>query len=779
VQRPQWFQHLRREWAETLPSGFFEPDGTPVPADQLRLTAAIDFADYVSSEGRFTRLLACYQLAENRESVVVELDCEVPQKPKVDVRKRERMQVTFYPKDKRPPDVRALRNDFPRDCVIHLNLDSRDKPASLCLFAEPWEEVRIRLTGAGLAERIRMWVADTATGELHRKDQALEPFTLGPSSSLIISHGLFWDLVKGRANTDRLAIIEIGLGRFSVVENRHGRSPSGALRSALVVAPVSKPHKHCSVHSNPNNLAELAGMLSDPAVGIDLSAAIATAILSAASSNRLESLGFIAVIALLLRQREEGSEPEPEIAAFFGLTGNAGNQGLVPFAKSLGVLSGDPTRPINASALSDVSALKLRTFFELDSDSAADYSGLVPQSNKLVAIGGGALGSQVLMNSVRGGIVDWTVIDDDHLLPHNLVRHALTGTHLGHAKASALATAANSLLDTDRVRGIVANVLRPGPQGEAVAATLRGADAIVDMSASIAVARHLTEKKGVTAKRCSIFLNPTGTDLVFLGEDSGRVFTLDSLEMQYYRAVASDESFKGHLKAAQLTSYAASCRDVTSRVPQELMNQHAGQATRILRSWLASDSAILAVQRTDVETGAVSALRLAPESPVRSGTLGEWTVRTDNGLLDELRRQRLANLPNETGGVLIGVFDFVHHVIHVVHQIPAPPDSQKQPTVYIRGSEGLKDEFARLQKETLNTLTYVGEWHSHPEGNACRPSSIDVEAAVWLSDQVRLGGAPGLMLIVGDGDDLCWVFCSRLLSGQAPETILPTPRRRK
>lgn len=706
----------------------------------------------------------------------MDLDCEVPQRPKVDVRRRERVQVTFIPKDKRPPDIRALRLDFPRECVIHLNLDSKDKPANLCVFAEPWDEVRLRLTASALAERIRMWVAETATGELHRKDQTLEPFTLGPSSPLILSNALFWDLVEGRASADRLGIVENAPGRFSVVEGRADRLVSGALRPALVVAAVSKPHPHSCIHSNPENLLELANMLSDPAVGIDLTSAVANAMLMPASRGHLGRMGFIAVIALLRRQREEGANPEPEIAAFFGVPKDNRDEGLVPLARALGVLSTGTTRTLNSQALATASAIKLRTHFELEPNLAAEYSGLPEQPKKLVAIGVGALGSQVVIDAVRGGMAHWTVVDDDHLLPHNLVRHALTGSHLGHSKATSVASVANSLLAAETVKGIVANVLWPGTEGEAVASSLRAADAIIDMSASIAVARFLSEKQGLRAKRCSIFLNPTGTDLVFLGEDAARSFSLTSLEMQYYRAVVSVEALTGHLRSAALASYAASCRDVTSRVPQELMGQHAAQATRMLRTWLNSELACITVNRTDPESGHVAPNQIHAYEPVDFGNLGGWTIRTDAGLLAELRRQRAVNLPNETGGVLIGTFDFEHRVISIAHQIPAPPDSEKQPTVYIRGSKGLKAEFERVQHESLNSLNYVGEWHSHPKGSACRPSGTDIEAAFWLADKMKLEGAPGLMLIVGDGDELCWLFCNQLQKGQVPESIVPSRR---
>lgn len=759
--------------------GYFEPEGKPVRADALRLPRAIDFAEYVTIEGRFTSLVACYDCGQGREAIAVDLDCEVPQRPAVAVQRLERVLVTFFPKDKRLPDIRALRRDFPRECVMHLNLDSKDKPASLCVFAEPWDEVRLRLTAMALAERIRMWVADTAAGDLHRPDQALEPFTLGPSSPLILSNELLSALVKGHVSSDRLGIVENAPGRFSAVEVREGRLIDGVLRPCLVVSAISKPHRHSTINSNPATMAELATMLADPSVGIDLVSAVATETMKAASNGSLAKMGFVTFLAMLLRLRDDASEPEPELVAFFGLPRDSNQQGLVPLARALGLLESGHTKAINGRALEEMTTIKLSVQRELEPETASAFSGLPVESKRIFAIGAGALGSQVLLNSVRGGIAHWTVIDDDHLLPHNLVRHALGGSHLGHSKAHAVASVANSIYGTPKVKGILANVLRPGEQGETVAGVLREADAIVDMSASVAVARFLGAKEGVGAKRCSIFLNPTGTDLVLLGEGASREISLASLEMQYYRAVVTDSALAAHLRTAETASYAASCRDVTSRVPQELMGQHAGQATRLLRTWLEGDHPQCVVHRTDMVTGAITPVRIVLHPSVDVGCLGGWKVRTDAGLLAELRSQRAANLPNETGGILVGVLDFQHRTIDVVHQIPAPPDSEKQPTVYIRGSEGLLQAYEAVQSSSLNSLSYVGEWHSHPAGSACRPSDTDLTAAVWLADKMRTDGAPGLMLIVGDDDELCWMFCGQLREGQVPDSIKPKGRARR
>ena len=75
-----------------------------------------------------------------------------------------------------------------------------------------------------------------------------------------------------------------------------------------------------------------------------------------------------------------------------------------------------------------------------------------------------------------------------------------------------------------------------------------GADLILDIAASVPVARHLAEV-GIAGPHISVFLNPQGTDVVILAEDRDRTLTLDALEVQYYRAAAADPRLAGHLTA--------------------------------------------------------------------------------------------------------------------------------------------------------------------------------------------------------------------------------------
>ena len=164
---------------------FLEGLGPIQDSTQLSAPKARAVADFLTAE-----LINSARLIEARQSltvssIIIEVDVEVGQQPKRDIRRHEQLAVLFDIADTTWPEVLALRPDFPRD-ISHLNLRPPGCPASLCLSDQPYEEAKAHWTPAGLIAGILDWMSLTARGELHREDQPLEPFLMGFQAHLII-----------------------------------------------------------------------------------------------------------------------------------------------------------------------------------------------------------------------------------------------------------------------------------------------------------------------------------------------------------------------------------------------------------------------------------------------------------------------------------------------------------------------------------------------------------------------------------------------------------------
>jgi proteasome lid subunit RPN8/RPN11 len=405
-----------------------------------------------------------------------------------------------------------------------------------------------------------------------------------------------------------------------------------------------------------------------------------------------------------------------------------------------------------------VEVVLLNPTYSLSRESAARLSGLANQERiKVTAVGLGALGSQVFINLLRMGFGEWVLIDKDYLLPHNLTRHGLFGLDAGYAKAEMLTLHANHTIKGEPIASaIVANVLSPGEHVEAVAIAFKNADIILDTSSSVAVARYLARDINSPARRVSLFLNPSGTDIVLLAEDLSRQTTLDFLEMQYYRSLIHEPTLRNHLQqTGSRIRYAQSCRDLSSDIPQDLVALHAAIGSRALRAVGSDAKARIAIWQTDSNDLSTTSKKIVSSERIEQ-RIHDWTLCTDQDLLDKIWQARVEKLPNETGGVLIGSFDMQRKIVYVVDLVPSPPDSTEWPTVYIRGCKGLIQSVGEIERITAGMLEYVGEWHTHPRNCGCSRSEDDRKAFGWLAKNMHTSGLPALMLIVGDYKQFCW-----------------------
>lgn len=726
---------------------YLDVDGVVV--EPVALTHSGARATALAARGQFAAMVECRK-SETTETVVLDVDVERPQTPVNDIRASERVAAVFSLEADTLPEALALREDFPD--VPHLNLRDRELPRSLCLYDQVWTELKRSWTGAGFIERIRWWLRLTARGELHGEDQPLEPLMFSHGFDLVVPSGFGTD--DGRmALPARIGLVGGMQGWVIVCWNAKAAELGGARSYVMYIE--TPPRAHGVIRHTPKTIADIVALVDDDR--FSLLAHIREALWAIPEEIRKDpelrkKVAPVFVLGLPKTRRDSGQVEAVETKAFISFDGIES----VGVAVGAWAVDGVSLAPIlggdNSSDGSSASVVVANVVHELSPSQAAAYSGLAQRDERrIVAIGIGALGSQVAMNLARSGSGEWTLVDDDAFMPHNAVRHALEGGFVvGRNKAECVAAYMNSITPSDEMaRFLPVNYHKPGDHRNQLAEVIEASDLILDMSASVAVARELSdEDRG--SRAVSLFLAPSGQDLVMLAEDSGRRLRLGDLEVLYYKAVVTKPELEGHLRVDGSTMrYGASCRDVSVLMSQTTVGTLAGIGAAAVQQTREDTGAAIRVWRMHPQTMSVSALDVELDDFEEVSQHG-WRVRVSRGLFADVLARREERLPNETGGILIGGVDHARRCVHIVQALGSPPDSEEWPTMYIRGVKGLEAERKRVVTATDGNLNYLGEWHSHPRGASTRPSVDDAKVFDWICELAADEDRPAIMLIIGE-----------------------------
>ena len=697
-------------------------------------------------------------------------DCEndgVPTRNTVRIEYLERLGLLFHSDPERLPEVRALRRGFPY--LAHQNQVTEGDPPSLCLYVVRWAEVRRTWTPEIHLSRVLWWLAEAASGTLHRGDQPLEQMYFDSPYELVLP---FDFLEKIEAADHRLLItrrIDRGpsttlVGRMATVAET---TVGIGLPCVVVMAP---PVTHGRIEPFPLTLGALNQQLA--ARGAPLADRLRDAIRNLCQAGRLQrpDTDLTLLVVAIPLVREPGAQPERIEMRGFGIGAN-----ITDLGATIGALEKVNANDLNRAKGDRGGAVYLAVNLigsaaapgdrwrdqRLDPLTLIDafapvmarrMAGLSNEGPTGVLAGFGALGSRMFDMWARSGWGTWTVIDPDHLRPHNLARHSGLENLIGSSKAEAAATLSRMLYPGQPpfARGITGRA--DDVACSEIDQALGGADIVIDVTTELGVPRLFAGRDNVR-RAFSAFITPSGLGLVLLAENAERTVRLDSLEAQYYRHLIAEDWGATHL-AGDLGHVwtGAGCRDLSAMIPGELVALHGANLARMIRLRLAERDPALLVWRYEPETGAVSSYRYEPATP-RMTEVGGLRVAWDDGLRTKLRGWRQEHFPNETGGVLLGYFDLQMRCVFVVDALPAPADSREEPSGFIRGVDGLQERVEEAGRRTANVVRYIGEWHSHPPKHGAGASGDDVILLAKLAAGLREEGLPALMLIIGEGEE--------------------------
>lgn len=725
----------------------FNKNGETIKFDDIMISKAKKIVELIKNEiVPFTKLIEIKRDNET-EIIIFDIEVEVSQVRKNNIKNKERIAITFDKKDNCLPLVEALRIDFPE--VPHLNPSRGGEPRSICLFQKTYDEIKHILNPTKILNQIRYWLEATARGDLHGFDQPLEAVMLYSKYNLYLPNNFFYGvelpIFKIKEFKEQILLLPLKKKEYQ-----------SSTTSKLFYYPIvlkAQTQEHGKILKIPDNLQALNEICST--WKIDLTDQI---------SNQLEYIvklpqsvekemvcnsKLLIIIYIPKKRTAEGAAESYECRSFIveRTITDLGNIFDITkiFNNSKALIIGKKKKPDN---LEKISVIHLNTSVMLSRQAAADYNNECFNDNiDISIIGVGALGSKILMNLVRAGFGKFNLFDCDYFLPHNAARHVLTEVNIGESKTEAMSNLANLIIDEENMcKSYPYNVLTEKKETKSVIA---GSDIILDFSTSIAVERYLGIDIESDARRFSVFLNPSGKALVMLVEDIKRKSRIDWLEMQYYRLIINEIELKAHISDFPGDiRYSNSCRDMSNRIPNDYVSIHAATASRVIKAAHKEEKAKLIISQLNKDNFNLATKEYKTYDLIKLNVNG-WNVCLDEYFINLMKEKRKEKLPNETGGIILGTFDFERKIIYMV-DVYCPNDSIEYPTSFIRGCENLNEKLEEISLNTAGNIEYVGEWHSHPNNCSTAMSPLDNKLLTYLHEKRLYEGYPGVIAIIND-----------------------------
>lgn len=742
---------------------FVQFGSVPEPGRELQIESAAHSLAAIREHPDF-EVVECRLLGDDKatsEVIVVDCRCDgVPTQNPVGIQYRERLGLRFFSDKDRLPEVRALREDFP--CTLHQYDVGRGEPVSLCLYFESWSEVCRTWTPQKHLARIQWWLAETANGTLHRDDQPVEQIYFSSRFALVLPE----NFESQAEETDQVLVAEPrrSPGRRENSPILVSRMVSAAEAEKFTNVPIQcvaltlPPIVHGPIERIPVCLGALHDQMESRGAPIvqQLKAQIQKQTGEAGIS--VSENAYVLLVLSIPIERTDGGRPERVESKGFIVNTPLAKLGIACGALTQhegryyrDVLIGTETAG-EQTDWRDITIEPLEILQPFTAQLAQRTSGLTSRGPRGVLAGVGALGSCMASVWQREAWGHWSFIDPDVLKPHNLARHTGLEPQVGWPKVDVARCLGDSILRSEpsQEADIFAGAADFGnPQ---ICSALESAELVVDATTTLEVPRELAGRD--TLKRiASVFVTPSGLDSVLMIEDARREIRIDCLEPQYYRAIVNESWGESHLLGKSgVQRVGAGCRDLSTVISHELITLHSATLARHIRLAFESEQPSVKVWRCDAESGGLSAEVVALHQ-VLSERLNGLRIVWDEGIRQRVRQLRAEELPNETGGVLLGYFDLPNASVYLVDILPAPADSQGDPSGFTRGIEGLSAAVKRVSERTEGIVGYVGEWHSHPPGSSARPSTADMYQMASLALALHRDGLPALMLIVGEDEE--------------------------
>jgi integrative and conjugative element protein (TIGR02256 family) len=418
-------------------------------------------------------------------------------------------------------------------------------------------------------------------------------------------------------------------------------------------------------------------------------------------------------------------------------------------------------------------------------DAATSASWLL--GKRVLVLGAGALGAPIAQACIRGGAGRVVVADRGVVHPGVLVRQPYDDADIGQAKAVVLAERLGRIRPGADVEPWVGDVVTTMFDDGAAAPAF---DLVIDATANRTVRAVLERRRAAqrdawpavatvlighqATRGIATVAQPgasgAGADILrrlSLAARADATGLMDDVVEDFFPDPPRHALFQPEPGCSDVT-FVGSAGDVTGLAGQLL--------TGVLQALRApSDDAAMAAlvvrMPTDPSAHAVNAAATWfrwPNDLIISSADGRHEVRLATSAVAEMRSEarrgaRVRTPRVETGGSLLGGFDPAAGVVWVDEATGPPADSLLSEVHFQHGTTGVEEQIAARRTVTARVTTFVGMWHTHPDGPAS-PSPTD-EAGVRELVLPVANAPPRALLLIAGGRPERW---RAWLDGDAP-----------
>lgn len=629
------------------------------------------------------------------------------------------------------PFVFSDRPNFPFKKFPHVNYEKNNYPPTFCLTREDIEDWYAEHTLKDYIGLVAKWLRDAAKGKLMKlsENDEFEPQRYHNATHFLLRATYMDSFMEYKEEAECQLYSITVLKDFPAISygnEQHEKLNSNAVGVRLF-AGRNKVDDNWYTHY-PSSLGELLNHIQSYGYPIDFN------ILKKVCDEQKEYIYF--QMALLRPTKIIGKNTSINYLCFRTKAKDLMNMNL-------------------SASIEEVSMIDFTDYTQ------AKYLSETPDSifdKHICILGCGAIGSKIASHLHRSGIFCIDLVDTDSLMPHNVVRHALSAYKPGSFlvnKAQAMKTNLSEMfygMPHDGIKAYKEEALDHLGKSD-----LSKIDVIVDATASVKVMYGL-----------DTLTYPDKTHIVRValseGGDVGVTYIntkgqpLADYYMEILNASLSDDLIYNWLSSERKNStedirIGEGCHSNTMRISDDTISAHAALMSSVVRHTYEGEhhnSIILSFANRDFP-GSMQTHTLTVNNyiqfPCENNT--DWAVRIPEALLYELRWKAKIAGKKETGGYLFGHIDHKRRVIYPLNYF-TPRDSHGSKSGFKLGTKGLDDHKAIIAERTSSQMVYIGDWHSHTSFNLDM-SIIDI-ATCLKAVKPELPNDIGLCVITNHND---------------------------